>query len=649
MKVLGVGSLAVMLIVAALLPGCGKKQSTTDDSIQVTWKTVDVPPGADPSVSAEQGGEGFEKLAESMGYATNAMKAGEEIYFGDPRAVTGGSVTFTSSRYPLSFRPFFFGPNANFTENSHMTSMCYQSLIGTHPVTLDYMPALATHWKIGEDFQTFWFRINPNARFWDGNRVTAEDVVATWKLVMDATILSPSMQQTYGRYEEPVAESMYIVKIVAKERNWRSFLSIGASLPILSAKQIGSLTGKEFVDKFQFEQPIGSGEYIILKEDIKKEQSYAFTRRPDFWAKDDPESKYAGNFDKIKFVTIVDNPTVEYETFKKGESDIFYYTSISIEQWIKDTQDDFVVNNWVKKIRVKTDGAAGAAGIYFNMRKAPFDDIRVRRAFFHLYDREKLISQLLYDEYEPYQSFYAGGMYENASNTNVTYNPELASKLLAEAGWTQRNSDGILTKGGRPLVVEMSIVKPVEKFVTPFQETLKKAGVKLVLKFEDGNAITKNIGERNFSMAWINYGGLTYPNPETSYHSSLADKNDNNNITGFKNTRLDELCESYKLAFTQAERTKIIREVDGILWETCIAALTWNTKGIKLGYWDKFGMPEYVLGRFAQPGDHDLQVMGFWWYDAEKDAALQAARKEGKALSGDNKPREVLYWKQRKF
>lgn len=641
--------IVVAPILLSALGACGKKDTSANESINVSWKTVDIPPGADPSVTAEKGGAGFEALATSLGFATNSMKPGEELYFGDPRAVTGGSITFTSSRYPLSFRPFFYGPNANFTENSIMSSMSYQTLIGTHPTTLEYMPGLATHWKIGEDFQTFWFRINPDARFWDGNRVTAQDVVATWKLVMDPTILSPSMQQTFDKYEEPVAESMYIVKVVAKERNWRSFLSIGASLNVLSAKQIGNLTGKEFVDKFQFEQPIGSGEYLILKEEIKKEQSYSFTRRPDFWAIDDPTGKYTGNFDKIKFVTIAENPTVEYETFKKGESDVFYYTSVSIEQWIKDTQDNFIVNNWVKKIRVKTDGAAGAGGIYFNMRKPPFDDERVRRAFFHLYDRDRIISQLLYNEYEPYNSFYANGLYENRSNKPVTYNPELASSLLTEAGWSNRNKDGILTKNGKPLVIEMSIVKPIERFVTPFQETLKRAGIKLVLKFEDGNAITKNIGERNFSMAWVNYGGLTFPNPESSYDSELADKDDNNNITGMKSARLDQLFETYKLAFTQAERTKIIQEVDAILWNTSIAALTWNTKGIKIGYWDKFGMPEYVFSRFTQAGDHDLAVMSLWWYDAEKAKAVEEARMSNKALSGDNKPREVLYWKQRTF
>ena len=48
-----------------------------------------------------------------------------------------------------------------------------------HPTTLEYIPALATHWQISADKMTYRFRINPNARFSDGTPVTSDDVVAT--------------------------------------------------------------------------------------------------------------------------------------------------------------------------------------------------------------------------------------------------------------------------------------------------------------------------------------------------------------------------------------------------------------------------------------------------------------------------------------
>ena len=55
-----------------------------------------------------------------------------------------------------------------------------------------------------------------------------------------------------------------------------------------------------------------------------------------------------------------------------------------------------------------------------------------------------IISKLLFNEYVPIHSFYANTPYENVSNPQIEYNPELAAKLLAEAGYTTKNNDGLL-------------------------------------------------------------------------------------------------------------------------------------------------------------------------------------------------------------
>ena len=57
--------------------------------------------------------------------------------------------------------------------------MVYETLLTLHPTTLDYMPVLATHWQISPDKMTYRFRLDPNARFSDGQPVIADDVVAS--------------------------------------------------------------------------------------------------------------------------------------------------------------------------------------------------------------------------------------------------------------------------------------------------------------------------------------------------------------------------------------------------------------------------------------------------------------------------------------
>ena len=94
-----------------------------------------------------------------------------------------------------------------------------------HPTTLDYIPVLATHWQISPDKLTYRFRIDPNARWSDGQPVTADDVVATLDVHDGQGAAGPDAASSmFGKFEKPVAESKYIVRVKSKELNWRNFL-----------------------------------------------------------------------------------------------------------------------------------------------------------------------------------------------------------------------------------------------------------------------------------------------------------------------------------------------------------------------------------------------------------------------------------------
>ena len=68
-----------------------------------------------------------------------------------------------------------------------------------------------------------------------------------------------------------------------------------------------------------------------------------------------------------------------------------------------------------------------------------------------------------------------------------------------------------------------------------YQEDLRKVGIALNLRPGTLETMVRLIDDRMFDTVYIGYTGLLFPNPETSVHSSLADQNNTNNITGFKN------------------------------------------------------------------------------------------------------------------
>ena len=151
----------------------------------------------------------------------------------------------------------------------------------------------------------------------------------------------------------------------------------------------------------------------------------------------------------------------------------------------------------------------------------------------------------------------------------------------------------ILQKTGKELSFTVEVNKSVEYRITPMQQILKEYGLDMQIKFVDSTTRWKNLMDRNFTIDFQAWGGLVYPNPETSLKSSLADMKNNNNITGFKSERVDELLPLYDTEFDHNERAKIIQEIDGIYSEEHPAAWGLSREPpVRLLFWNKFGYPD---------------------------------------------------------
>ncbi|MDQ3022466.1 MAG: extracellular solute-binding protein [Bacteroidota bacterium] len=602
----------LIIIYATLLISCGKSSKKTKslNTNPVSIKQFDTPPGADPSVNAEMGGKGFtgEGWQTSVNYNLS----------GDPKAVKGGNLVMSTNNFPATLR--IIGKDANTTLNFMIENMVYERLLNLDPVTQDYIPGLATHWKISDDKMKFTFRINPEARWADGKPVTSEDIIATWKLFIDPGILEAYNNILYQSYEMPVAESKYIVSVKSKEMNWRQFLYFASSMTIFPAHFIGSIDGKTYLEKFQFEIIPGSGPYLVDKNDIKKGQSIALRRRSDYWAEKEKFNMGLNNFDLVRF-DIVEDQSLEFEKFKKGEIDVIL---ISRAQWWAERFDFDEFNRGViLKRKVFNENPNGTQGITFNMRKPPFDDIKIRLAFSYLFDREKYNEKLFYSSYIPIDSYFPGSVNENPNNPKIRFNLDKAQQLLSEAGWTQKNSDGYLVKDGKVFELELPFGDAgQEKYLTVYQEDLKKVGVKINLKQIDRTTSFKMGNERSFNLLTFAWTGLRVPNPESSMKSNTADEPNTTNWSGIKDKRIDELCEKYNVTFDKNERIKIIREIDNIAMNLQPNALGWYLPAQRIAFQNKFGFPEWILPRV----NNYLTIPTLWYTDQEKLAAYEEAK-----------------------
>ena len=613
---------------------CGGGEKKTSSSSASRTEVKD----RDTTTPAKEGGYGFEKYAKELGYQTYVWSEEKDgTFFGDPRAKKGGTLNYIHSNFPRTMR--IIGQNSSQMINTRIIqTLCYEALLGQHPATLEFVPSLATHWQISDDKMEFKFRINPDARWSDGMPVISDDVVATWDIRMDETILEPSEQLSFGKFERPVAESKYIISVKAKSINWRNFLYF-STMALMPNHILKELDGTAFIEEYAFSMITGSGAYIIPEDLIRNQESFTLVRRNDYWAADDPINKYVNNFDKIKVSVVKDNTALEYEKFKKGEQDFYRVSQARV--WVEETNYEAIQNGWIQKQRIFSEKPAGTSGYYFNMRKWPFDDKRVRYAFTYLYNREKMNREMYYNEYGMMNSMYAGSVYENPNNNKFHHNPEKAVQLLREAGYTSRNEDGWLVhqESGRVLSFELSLPKTYEYMATPVQQMMKEYGMDMQIKFVDYNTMIKNVNERNYTVAMLAYGGLVYPNPETSLKSELADQNDNNNVWGFKSDRVDELLMEYDVCFDQKRRVEIIQEIDGIFAEVHPTAWSIVRNYQRILYWDKFGFPEWMFTRYI--GEF-WSIFPYWWIDEEKSLGLENAMETGEKLP--IAPLDMKFW-----
>lgn len=624
----------ICVIFSLLITGCKKQDNKPVTTIQIKQLT-------DEELAKKYGSkdltkEQINKIISSIKWTTNTNYE----TLGSKDAKKGGTFTEGRSDYPATLR--IIGENTANSFNSTLESLVYESLMGLHPITLDYTPGIADKWYIDNDKKTYYFHIDPKAIWQDNLPITAYDFVATWDLNVSDGIKDPFNQDFWNNYERPVALSKEVIMVKAKNVEWNRFLYVSTSLSIMPEHIIGRITPEEYMKEFQNKMTIGSGPYML--DEVKTNQMIILKRNKNWWGLSDPSNLGSFNFDNIKFIFSTDDNILE-EKFKKGETDYLYLRMQQINKWVNnftpEKMDTIKYNNIVKQ-KIYTNTPIGIVGYMFNTREEPFNDIRVRKAFTMLLDREKIVNKLFYGDFKLMDSYFPNSPYENPDNPKAVYNPEKAVELLEQAGYSQKNinKDGYMVKNGKVFELNLNIYSDDSRVETIFQEDLKKIGIKLNINRVTWAKHIKDLDDRNFKITPLGYTGLMFPNPISSFHSSLADKKSTNNIWGLKNKRVDEICELNNKEFDLQKRIKLIQELDKILTNEYLLTFRWFNSNTKIMYWNKFGTPEFVLSRFGN--DPVQSILYYWWYDEKSGKALENAK--GRKIMLPAKAPEVKYW-----
>jgi peptide/nickel transport system substrate-binding protein len=206
----------------------------------------------------------------------------------------------------------------------------------------------------------------------------------------------------------------------------------------------------------------------------------------------------------------------------------------------------------------------------YNLKSPFFTDVRVRRAIAHAVSKEAIVKGALLGLGLPTVGPYKPGtwVYDDAI-ADYAYDPALAKSMLAEAGWTDRNGDGVLEDAsGRPFRFTILTNQGNEqrvKAATIIQSQLAAVGIKAEIRtVEWASFIKEFVDKGNFDALVLGWTITQDPDAFDVWHSSRAVPG-GLNFVGYKNSEVDALLERGRHTVDQAERKKIYDAFQKIL------------------------------------------------------------------------------------
>ncbi|WP_373499117.1 extracellular solute-binding protein [Desulfococcus sp.] len=541
--------------------------------------------------------------------------------FASPEATRGGTFHTAIMSFPLTFRTV--GPDSNSSFRSAILGN-QLSLIGLHPNTLNILPELATHWAFDPDRKTMYFKLNPEAKWSDGLPVTAGDFAFTLEFMRSKHIIAPWYNDYYTQeIDRVIVYDDHTLAVVSTKAVPDLHLKLGIQP---TPRHFYKSLDEGFVRKYNWEIVPNTGGYQI--SDFSKGKYVMFKRKQNWWGDRLHYFRYRFNVDRVKF-TVVRDVNVMWEYFKKAQVDTF---SMNFPQyWHIRSKTPQIENGYIERIWFFNDTQQSAMGLWLNQDREIFKDPRLRFAFAHAMNVEKVIEQVLRNDYFRLESGFVGyGPYSNTEIRARRFDLGKVDEYMRAAGW-RRGRDGIWEKDGSRFSVEISysIEEHTPRLVV-LKEEAKKAGIELRLQRLDPSAAYKKVMEKKHDVAWMGWSTSLRPQYWEHFHSINAHKPQTNNITNTDDPELDKLIDAYRNSLVEAERIDLSRRIQARVHELGPFVPTFMVPYVREACWRWWRLPAppgtKMSGDLFDPFDSAVGGL-FWFDDARYEETRLAMRK----------------------
>lgn len=464
---------------------------------------------------------------------------------------SGGTLRYALwSSPPGSFHPSF---SSNIYDNK-IVDLVYEKLINADE-NGNYVPGLADKYEVSSDQLTITFSLNKNAKWHDGEPVTADDVAYTFTTIADPDYDGPRFSQVENiagakDYKAKKATSISGIKVI--DKNTISFTFSQVYSPALATFAQRAIIPKHVWEKIpvaqwsksdQLKKPIGSGPFKF-KEFV-----------PDQYVELEKYADYNLGEPKLdKIIFKVTNQDTAQSELIKGDLDIVPISSFK--------QKDLDAYKQAGITVLENDGVSYQF-LGFNFDNPILKDQKIRQAIEYAINRKGIVDSVLDGHGKVVNTVFSSKSWANPGEDGLEkyeYSTDKAKSLLKEAGYEEK--DGAFYKDGKPLQFTLKYStgnKPREQSAVLIQQNLKDIGIAVNIQSMEYATLDKQLTSKDFEIFLLGWTNDLDPDIKSSWYStpgSILGK-----YEGFTDQNLDKLIDAGRSDFDQNKRKENYKQI----------------------------------------------------------------------------------------
>ena len=387
-------------------------------------------------------------------------------------------------------------------------------------------PMLAESWERPDD-KTIIFHLRKGVKFHNGDEMKASDV----KFSLERALASPEVSHILAGINGVEVIDDYTVKVTTE----KPMAAILNNLSHITIAILSERATKEAGDKFG-QNPVGSGPYKFVS--WQSGDRITLEAFPEYWQGEAPTKN-------VIFRNIVEdtNRTIGLET---GELDIVYDISGMDKNKLKD-DDRFVLIEGPQ---------ASLTYLGFNMKKAPYDNPKVREAISYAIDQKPIIDTVFLGAGDPANSIIGPNVWGHYDVEKFTQDIEKAKALLAEAGFPNGFKAKIWVNDN-PVRRDIAVI---------LQDQLKQIGIDLAIETVEWGAFLDGTARGDHEMFLLGWGTVTR-DPDYGIYElvSTSTMGSAGNRSFYSNPTVDKLLEEGRTELDPEKRKAIYKEIQEII------------------------------------------------------------------------------------